>query len=695
MRVGLPFDDGLLLLRRAAVTMAAVLASFCTLWFAGLPLAIGVTPAVLAAVLAITLSRSQRVPEAGRRPLGGRGAGGRSQGVPAADGRWDAALRLAVVPVVALAATGVAWLFANLFVVGALLFILGLSLAVWMRRFGPRATRIGTLLSLPLVAVLVVPVQLPATMAPWVAALTSVVAALVAVLWVEVLQWVARACHVLPRADAAAEVGAAGGGASEIAADEKGLAEHPVAAPIAGNEAVATSKTSATALATSHTPATAAATSKTHATADGTTNTPATAAATTKTPATAGGRAKPLPSTRMAAQLAAALGAAFVVGRLVFPDHWAWVVLTAFIVCAANRGRGDVVYKSVLRVAGAIAGTVAAVALTDALAASNTDLSHANGALITTAVFCILFFALWLRDVNYAFWAAGVTVILTLLQGATTTAGALTTGPVLGERVVAIVAGALCGVLASWFVLPIRTEAVVRRRLADALSALSVVVHPGSGAPARLEAQHRFEFELSRVDPVARAVRAHHRATRAVRRTAHQAELIDAVLALEPLVAELTELLVSTPRLAPPAPASAAAGSSAEHPTAGVPAASAAPTESAAHAVRPTPAPAVSRKQLGRLAQAVGAARRALASTPRDPAMPTGTAAALAAITEVRELLRDALAGMELGTDTAAGTGTDANGSADPEPGAANSTGARGPRRASGAPEIAQRGRVE
>jgi uncharacterized membrane protein YccC len=36
----------------------------------------------------------------------------------------------------------------------------------------------------------------------------------------------------------------------------------------------------------------------------------------------------------MALQMAVALSAAFAAGFLVFPDHWGWCVLTAFIVCS-------------------------------------------------------------------------------------------------------------------------------------------------------------------------------------------------------------------------------------------------------------------------------------------------------------------------------------------------------------------------
>ena len=43
--------------------------------------------------------------------------------------------------------------------------------------------------------------------------------------------------------------------------------------------------------------------------------------------------------TRMAAQMGVALAIAFLLGRNLWPEHWAWVVLTAFIVCSGARAR--------------------------------------------------------------------------------------------------------------------------------------------------------------------------------------------------------------------------------------------------------------------------------------------------------------------------------------------------------------------
>ncbi len=203
-------------------------------------------------------------------------------------------------------------------------------------------------------------------------------------------------------------------------------------------------------------------------------------------PAQAEGAMRPEASTRMAIQMAVALAASFVVGYAFFGERWSWIVLTAFIVQSGNRGRLDVAYKSVLRVAGAAAGTV--VALVSATQLGSHD--AATVALILAAVF----FGLWLRPLGYAWWALFVTLALALLQGFT---GA-PAQHILWPRLEEIVIGATIGVASAWFVLPVRSTAVLRRRIADALAALSDALDP-----ARAErSADAFIASLARVEQV-------------------------------------------------------------------------------------------------------------------------------------------------------------------------------------------------
>lgn len=170
----------------------------------------------------------------------------------------------------------------------------------------------------------------------------------------------------------------------------------------------------------------------------------------------------------MALQMLVALALAFTIGMLVFPAHWAWVVLSAFIVCSGAVSRGDALYKALLRLGGAIGGTLVAAALS--------RVAIPNPTTDAALIFAVLFAGIWLRQVNYAYWAACATLIFALLQGG----GNQNAVALFGERVLAIFIGALCGVAATWFVYPIRTEQLVRRRVADALGAMREALAGGS-----------------------------------------------------------------------------------------------------------------------------------------------------------------------------------------------------------------------
>ncbi|GAA1173420.1 hypothetical protein GCM10009578_013940 [Streptomyces rhizosphaericus] len=180
------------------------------------------------------------------------------------------------------------------------------------------------------------------------------------------------------------------------------------------------------------------------------------------TAAAAGPRRGGIPaSTRMAWQMAAALAAAFAVGRMVWPDHWAWVVLTAFLVGSGARSRADVLVKGVWRTVGAAVGTVVA----GALAGSFGPRSDA----VVVLIFAVLAVATWLRELSHAYWAGCVTAVLSLLYDWF----GQSPGGLLHTRLAGIAVGAVIGIAASWLVLPIRTSAAVRARTAAALAALT------------------------------------------------------------------------------------------------------------------------------------------------------------------------------------------------------------------------------
>jgi hypothetical protein len=200
---------------------------------------------------------------------------------------------------------------------------------------------------------------------------------------------------------------------------------------------------------------------------------------------------RPDATTRMAIQMAVAIAVSFAVGYMFFAERWSWIVLTAFIVLSGNRGRLDVVYKSGLRIAGAAGGTVVALLI---------SLRHDTGDPATVAlILAAVFLGLWLRPLGYAWWALFVTIALALLQDF---AGA--TQPMLGLRLEEVGIGAIIGVASAWLVLPVRSTAVLRRRIADALAALSEAFDP-SNATRSADA---FVAALARVEQVAPPFRA-------------------------------------------------------------------------------------------------------------------------------------------------------------------------------------------
>lgn len=202
------------------------------------------------------------------------------------------------------------------------------------------------------------------------------------------------------------------------------------------------------------------------------------------------------PSTRLAVQMGLSLGLAFVIGRSVFGSHWSWIVLTAFVVNSGNRGRGDVAYKCLQRIFGACVGTVMATVLASAFAPRD------NTAVVV--ILLVLVLGIWLRTISYAYWAGCVTAMLSLLQGYF----GETHISLLGERLEQILLGGALTVAVAWFVLPIKSTDVLRRRLADALIALSAFTEAFRATlrdPAQVQVRHAAflaaSAELDKVAP--------------------------------------------------------------------------------------------------------------------------------------------------------------------------------------------------
>ncbi len=227
-------------------------------------------------------------------------------------------------------------------------------------------------------------------------------------------------------------------------------------------------------------------------------------------------------STRMALQLGTALAAAFVTGRLLWPEHWSWVVLTAYIVCSGAAGRGDVLLKGVLRAAGAAVGTLVAAGIAGAFG------PRADATVVL--MFVALAAATWLREFSYAYWAAIVTAVLSLLYDWFGEAP----GALLDTRLEGILVGAALGIAASWLILPVRTVDVVRRRSADALAVLSGLLAADPADPAALRrGQAEFDQRVALLGRIAQPPRAQRLLfSRWWPRAAAGADTIDAITSL-------------------------------------------------------------------------------------------------------------------------------------------------------------------
>jgi hypothetical protein len=251
------------------------------------------------------------------------------------------------------------------------------------------------------------------------------------------------------------------------------------------------------------------------------------------------GRRRIAANVRMAAQMGAALALAFVAGHLWFTDHWPWVVLTAFIVCSGARGRADVLYKGVQRALGAAIGTIVATAIAGSFPADDVR--------SIVIIFAVLGIAIWLRQASYTYWAGCVTAMLSLLYGYFGESAP----PLLHTRLEEIALGAVIGIAASWLVMPVRTDDVLRRRIADALAALSRILTsgPDDELPTR---QLRFAERVRQLELIAKPLAAQRILAQAripVLGNRRPADALDAVRSLAAPVRDLVAVLQAEPCL--------------------------------------------------------------------------------------------------------------------------------------------------
>jgi len=190
--------------------------------------------------------------------------------------------------------------------------------------------------------------------------------------------------------------------------------------------------------------------------------------------------------TRLALQSTAAVALAFVAGQQLFGHHWPWTVITVLTVSLRATSRGEVAVTAVERLAGALAGTVVAT-----LAGMLAPPSPVPGTLLILAVLGV---GMVLRQHNYAWWAAAMTASLSVLYGLLGEPAGL---DLLGERLLAILAGGVCAVVPFAVLAPVRTRDAVRRRLGVTLRLLGAALRDGPTVQNVRAADHALD-ELRR-----------------------------------------------------------------------------------------------------------------------------------------------------------------------------------------------------
>jgi uncharacterized membrane protein YccC len=142
--------------------------------------------------------------------------------------------------------------------------------------------------------------------------------------------------------------------------------------------------------------------------------------------------------------------------------------------------------------------------------------------LAVVAIFGVLAVGTWLRTYNYAFWAMCMTAALALLYGYFGESG----GHILGLRMLAILLGAGLGLASSWLLFPVRSHDVLRRRVADALAALTDVLQALRANPSAVPTcAAGFHAAVHALDQIAPPLLLWRRLTR----RAHPADAIEAV----------------------------------------------------------------------------------------------------------------------------------------------------------------------
>lgn len=156
------------------------------------------------------------------------------------------------------------------------------------------------------------------------------------------------------------------------------------------------------------------------------------------------------PTTRQAIQVSVAASLAIITGELVSPARWYWAVIAAFVIFAGTNSWGETLTKGWQRLLGTMLGVPAGVLVATLLT------GHEAAAL--AGIFVCLFCAFYFMTVTYSLMTFWITTMLALLYGLL---GQFSFG-VLMLRIEETALGAVIGATVAVVVLPTNTRTAIR-----------------------------------------------------------------------------------------------------------------------------------------------------------------------------------------------------------------------------------------
>lgn len=176
------------------------------------------------------------------------------------------------------------------------------------------------------------------------------------------------------------------------------------------------------------------------------------------------------PTTRQAIQVSVAASLAIITGELVSPARWYWAVIAAFVIFAGTNSWGETLTKGWQRLLGTMLGVPAGVLVATLLT------GHEAAAL--AGIFVCLFCAFYFMTVTYSLMTFWITTMLALLYGLL---GQFSFG-VLMLRIEETALGAVIGATVAVVVLPTNTRTAIRADTRAFLTSLSALIEACAAA---------------------------------------------------------------------------------------------------------------------------------------------------------------------------------------------------------------------